>query len=306
MILPRRAGNAGKYLAIAFSALAVTTASVQGQSTGGLSTAGPAKAAIEQWFAGGHDIVCTDATGAHQACDVGRILALKSSYDEAGNGLAFVTYTPAVSNAMALAVGQFRHAGSGWTFVRKVEGIYGEGPKDVTFDGGAANFTMAALMPGDARCCLTGTQRYRIDLASGRVTAGPRVAAGGPPPRPVTSPAGEPQGTAFTHNGSIVLVNERAGEIRYDDPRPGMRGVVRKGTLLFKGTFAMGGTVSGTAYAFKTGCEPAPYPVTGTIKGPDIVLRGMAPRRAPDSCALTGASASGGHAILRFREYGDL
>ncbi|MGU3420826.1 hypothetical protein [Methylobacterium sp. D54C] len=306
MIPRRQPGNAWGYPGIALFALGITTMSAHGQVAGGLATAGPAKAAIEQWFAGGRDIVCTDVNGVDQACDAGRILALRAFYDDAGTGLAFVAYTPAVGNAVSLAVGQFRRAGPDWTFVRKVEGIYGEGPTGVTFDKGTASFSMAAFMPGDARCCLTGTQRYWIDLASGRVTAGARVAAGGPPPNPAAPVVGESKGTAYTHNGSLVLVDERAGEIRYDDPRPGMRGVVGQGTLLFKGTFAAGGPVSGTAYAFKAGCEPAPYAVTGTRKGSDIVLRGMAPRRAPDDCAVTGMSASGGHAVLRFREYGDL
>ena len=306
MIPRRQPWNAWGYPGIALLALGITTVSAHGQAASGLATAGPAKAAIEQWFAGGRDLVCSDVNGVDQACDAGRILTLRTFYDDAGTGLAFVTYTPAVGNAVSLAVGQFRHSGLGWTFVRKVEGVYGEGPTGVTFDKGAASFSMAALMPGDARCCLTGTQRYRIDLASGRVTAGARVAAAGPPPTPAAPSLGEPKGTAYTHNGSIVLVDERAGEIRYDDPRPGMRGAVRKGTLLFKGTFAAGGPVSGTAYAFKAGCEPAPYAVTGTMKGSDIILRGMAPRRDPDSCAVTGVSASSGHAVLRFREYGDL
>lgn len=305
MIPRRQPGNAWGYPGIALLALSIMTVSAQCQAANGLATAGPAKAAIEQWFAGGRDIVCTDANGADQACDAGRILALRALYDDTGNALAFVTYTAAVGNAVALAVGQFRHAGPGWTLVRKVEGVYGGGPKDLTFEKGSASFSMAALMPGDARCCLTGTQRYRIDLASGRVTAGARGAAGGPPPAPATPSVGEPKGTAYTHNGSTVLVDERAGEIRYDDPRPSMRSVVRQGTLLFKGTFAAGGSVSGTAYAFKALCEPAPYWVTGTSKGRNIVLRGMAPRRDPNGCAVTERSENGAHAVLRFREFGD-
>ncbi len=85
-----------------------------------------------------------------------------------------------------------------------------------------------------------------------------------------------------------------------------MRGVVRKGTLLFRGTFAANGAVTGTAYAFKAGCEPAPYTVAGMSRGSTIVLKGRAPRRAPNSCAVTGMSDHGAHTVLTFHEYGDL
>ncbi len=252
---------------------------------------------------------CTDAAGSETTCDLGRVLAMRVKYDAGvGQALAFATYSPAVGNATALAIGHFRRGERGWTLVRTIQGVYGEGPLDQSFEGGRASVTMRALMPGDARCCLTGTQRYSVDLTTGAVTAGPKMpstptpASGGR--RFAPRPEGY-EGATYLHNGSTVLIDERVGTIRYEEPRPGMRGVVRKGSLLFKGVFAETGTVSGTAYAFKAGCDPAPYAVTGTRKGADLVLRGLAPRRDPNGCAVTGSSASG-HAVLRFHEYGDM
>ena len=142
----------------------------------------------------------------------------------------------------------------------------------------------------------------------------PATPAPPPPPAP-SAPAVRPaafDGDTWLHNGSSVLVDMRAGEIRYDEPKPGIRKAVRPGTVLFRGTFARDGRVSGIAYAYKAGCEPAPYAVSGTYplkpsfaSGP-MVLRGPSPKRDPHSCAVIGYSDTSPNARLVFDIYGDV
>lgn len=142
----------------------------------------------------------------------------------------------------------------------------------------------------------------------------PATPAPPPPPAP-SAPAVRPaafDGDTWLHNGSSVLVDMRAGEIRYDEPKPGIRKAVRPGTVLFRGTFARDGRVSGIAYAYKAGCEPAPYAVSGTYplkpsfaSGP-MVLRGPSPKRDPHSCAVIGYSDTSPNARLVFDVYGDV
>jgi hypothetical protein len=270
---------------------------------------GPAKAAVERWFTAGSGPICSDTNGADAPCDLGRALAFRTFYDAGGtDALVFALYSPSVGNAVSRAVAQFRRAGQDWTLVRTVTGVYGEGPDSLSFEGGRATFTMDALMPGDARCCLTGKQRYTLDLATGAVTAGPKTAAKATPASGKRSFAPRPEGfegATYFHNGSEVLIDERAGVIRYDVPKASIRAAVSKGTVLFRGTFAATGAVTGTAYVFKAGCEPAPYAVSGQSKGSTITLKGNAPRRDPNSCAVTGTTASGAHTVLTFQEYGD-
>lgn len=280
------------------------------RSETGITIPGPAREAIARWFAGAGGPTCTDAAGSNGSCDLERLLVMRTHYDAGGtHALAFATYSPAVGNAVALAVAQFRRGERGWAFVSTLFGVYGEGPDGVSFDGVKATFVMKALLPGDARCCLSGKQRYAVDLATGAVTAGPKT------PGPAT-PASEPrrlaprpegyEGATYDHNGNMVLVDERAGTIRYDVPKAAMRAAVNKGTLLFRGAFAASGVVTGTAYAFKAGCDPAPYAVAGRSRGTAIVLKGRAPHRDPNSCAVTGMTDNGAHTVLTFREYGDM
>jgi hypothetical protein len=275
----------------------------------GIVPSGPAKAAVERWFTAGSGPICSDTNGADAPCDLGRALAFRTFYDAGGtDALVFAHYSPSIGNAVSLAVAQFRRAGQDWTLVRTVTGVYGEGPDGLSFESGRATFTMDTLMPGDARCCLTGKQRYTLDLATGAVTAGPKTAAKATPASGKRSFAPRPEGfegATYFHNGSEVLIDERAGVIRYDVPKASIRAAVSKGTVLFRGTFAASGAVTSTAYVFKAGCEPAPYAVSGHSKGSTITLKGNAPRRDANSCAVTGTTARGAHTVLTFQEYGD-
>lgn len=131
------------------------------RSEKGIVPSGPAREAIGRWFTTGFGPICSDASGADGSCDLGRALAFRTFYDAGGtDALVFALYSPAVGNAVSLAVAQFRRAGRVWTLVRPVTGVYGEGPDSLSFEGGRATFAMDAPMPGDARCCLTGKQRY--------------------------------------------------------------------------------------------------------------------------------------------------
>jgi hypothetical protein len=126
--------------------------------------------------------------------------------------------------------------------------------------------------------------------------------------KPADTPNPVRRDTAF-HNNSQMLVSEwkdGAVEITYDSPRPGLP--VAQGTVLFRGV-RDGGRYSGTAYTFKAGCPPAPYPVTGIEdrKRELLVLSGGAPHRDPHSCEVIGQSDQSGHAKLVFdmKSYGD-
>lgn len=146
----------------------------------------------------------------------------------------------------------------------------------------------------------------------------------GPKPRSVVQAAASLQGevidhhamhdgTAFDHNRSVMRVYPHAGVIAYDEPKPAVRDVVRSGTVLFRGLkFTEGGRIEGTAFAFKKGCPPAPYAVTGGYSRDNstITLRGAGPIR--QGCEVVGYSEKSPHAILRFKSmmsadsYGDI
>lgn len=107
-----------------------------------------------------------------------------------------------------------------------------------------------------------------------------------------TDPAPATGGTkVWMHNGSVMRLeaNGDEREFFYDEPRAGIRKQgVRPGTLLFKGT-RDGSTYSGTAYIFKTGCDPEGYEVEGDVSGDDytVTMVGKAPRLDKD-CEING------------------
>lgn len=109
-------------------------------------------------------------------------------------------------------------------------------------------------------------------------------------------------GSAYDHNGSQVTIIPESGLIAYSEPKASLRDVARTGTVIFRGEpFGYGGKIVGTAYAFKRGCLPAAYAVSGGYS-PDnttIVLRGAAPIRK--GCEVTGYSIRSPHADLRFK-----
>ena len=116
-------------------------------------------------------------------------------------------------------------------------------------------------------------------------------------------------GSLWDHNGSAMVLEQSAGRIVYDEPKAAIAGTVQRGTVLFEGRFS-GKRINGTAYVFKRGCEPAPYPVSGVMEGNPrgfgsrMVLTGPAPRRDRSSCAIIGTT--GAHSRLVFEEMGDI
>jgi len=131
-----------------------------------------------------------------------------------------------------------------------------------------------------------------------------QAAASTTPPANATADSGW---STWQHNGSYMLVNEKVGRIIYEEPKALIAGTIKKGDVLFEGTFS-GKTVSGTAFVFKKGCAPAPYAVSGRMEshsgGSRIVLSGPAPKRDKNSCAIVGTTST--HSRLVFEEYGDI
>lgn len=115
--------------------------------------------------------------------------------------------------------------------------------------------------------------------------------------------------TTWSHNGSIMLLSVKSGIIVYEEPKASIAGTVKKGTPLFEGRFE-DKRVSGTAYVFKRGCEPAPYPVVGRLEnnprgfGQRLVLSGPAPKRDRSTCEIIGTGNA--HSRLIFEESGDI
>jgi hypothetical protein len=105
------------------------------------------------------------------------------------------------------------------------------------------------------------------------------------------------------HNGSVMHMVDLGGchiEIYYDRPRAGMqRAGVFGGTVLFEG-WKNGNRMSGTAYVFRKGCEPAGYNVAGFVRGNAFTLRGAAPIRQKGGCQVLRYSSDSGNANLYF------
>lgn len=114
----------------------------------------------------------------------------------------------------------------------------------------------------------------------------------------------------FDHNGSDVRIDPGAGTIVYEKPKTKIAGTVKAGMLLFKASapwdpYDDSATIKGTAYVFKKGCEPAPYEVAGRQEGwHTLVLKGAAPVRAKNGCAVVGYKMNG-NATLKFVSWGD-
>ncbi len=119
--------------------------------------------------------------------------------------------------------------------------------------------------------------------------------------------AAEAGESTWTHNGSTMLMTDNGGSvtITYLDPRASIRNQgVRRGTLLFSGVMQKGEHLYGTAYVFRSGCQPAGYDVSGDFT-PDIgqerfELVGASPQRERDGCEVVGYSGSSKSGALEF------
>ncbi len=99
---------------------------------------------------------------------------------------------------------------------------------------------------------------------------------------------------AGNHNGSSVDIF--TNRIAYAEPKASLRDVVRPGTTLVEGRWT-GDVFRGYAFAFKTGCAPARYAVTGLRReNGDMIFTGPGPVR--QGCAVVGYDAHSPHSRL--------
>lgn len=140
-------------------------------------------------------------------------------------------------------------------------------------------------------------------------TTAPAVSPDPGHPVPGLADTTGPGWSTWSHNNSTMLINERTGQIVYEQPKASLSGTVERGTVLFQGHFE-GKNVAGFAYVFKKGCMPAPYAVSGRVEsnprgfGSRIVLSGAGPRRNKNSCMVLGTGVA--HSKLVFEEAGDI
>jgi hypothetical protein len=102
------------------------------------------------------------------------------------------------------------------------------------------------------------------------------------------------------HNGSAMKVDTDKGFIAYLEPK---HKSIEPRTMLFRGSIVRDGPVSGMAFTFKKGCEPAPYYVEGywDENSGEIVLRGSSPVRSKTGCEVTGYTSKSPNATLKFK-----
>ena len=149
------------------------------------------------------------------------------------------------------------------------------------------------------------TCRHVFQLSGKRVVASawPDGQARPEPTKATASPAVTDPVPIMTadHNGSLMEI--RDDRILYAEPKASLRGVVKPGTVLVEGQWT-GERFSGIAYAFKKGCLPAPYAVSGAkVERPgqlDMVLRGAGPIRK--GCEVVGHSERSPHSRLVFEK----
>lgn len=86
----------------------------------------------------------------------------------------------------------------------------------------------------------------------------------------------------YNHNGSMmeIFFCDTGVNIAYDRPRTALHKIgVKAGTILFVGSAAQNGLISGEAKSYTRGCKPLAFPVSGRLKDDRLVLAGHAPVR---------------------------
>ncbi|MEL7090124.1 MAG: hypothetical protein AAFN94_00180 [Pseudomonadota bacterium] len=81
-------------------------------------------------------------------------------------GIAY-EHIPGSAGSAGIALGHYVRTGNIWQFVRPIEGVFGQQPRDAQFGPGWAEITTLMQGPNDARCCPTMPTRWRIDLTRG-------------------------------------------------------------------------------------------------------------------------------------------
>jgi hypothetical protein len=110
----------------------------------------------------------------------------------------------------------------------------------------------------------------------------------------------QPSPEAWMHNRSSVRVDPKTGKITYESPKPEMRNVVKRGTVLYEGDLRPGSLMLGKAYAFKPGCPPVSYPVRGVYSKHNELLTFTGPGPMRKGCEVTGYSYDSPHSKLVF------
>ncbi len=106
-------------------------------------------------------------------------------------------------------------------------------------------------------------------------------------------------GEYMGHNRSTVFHHEKHHVIVYAEPKPSIAATIKPDTVLFRGWHVPNEWLSGVAYTFKKGCDPAPYLVSGHYQGGlKLTLTGKAPVR--EGCKVIGYSDKSPNASLVF------
>jgi hypothetical protein len=106
-------------------------------------------------------------------------------------------------------------------------------------------------------------------------------------------------GEFMGHNGSLIFHHQKQHIIVYSQPKASIAGSIKPETVLFRGWSVPNEWISGVAYTFKKGCDPAPYLVSGYDNGSlRLTLQGKAPVR--DGCNVVGYSDKSPNAKLVF------
>ncbi|MGG7517629.1 hypothetical protein ACQ3G6_07080 [Allorhizobium undicola] len=109
----------------------------------------------------------------------------------------------------------------------------------------------------------------------------------------------ERYGEIMGHNGSLMFFHQKQHIIVYSEPKPSIAGSIKPETVLFRGWSVANEWISGIAYTFKQGCDPAPYFVSGNDNGSlQLRLSGKAPVR--EGCKVVGYTDKSPNATLVF------
>lgn len=145
-------------------------------------------------------------------------------------------------------------------------------------EGQAYEFDMVCELAADglpaSEVCIKNVVTSSTGAAAGN-------SGGGNEPAPGT-PAPGTQG--WMHNGSEMklIANGNKRRFVYEIPRSGLSSVgIKRGETVFEGT-RDGNSYSGTAYIFKSGCDPQGYPVSGSVASDErsITMTGQRPKVA--------------------------
>jgi hypothetical protein len=277
-------------------------------------TSSPALAETYPSVAAATDAYTTEL--AKSCAEVGSTLDMRPGFvrevDLNGDGIPDAILSTRYADC-ATAPAPFAFSGSSGEAARWVVSVPGGGFETLEFvyqkveierSRGAPRITLS--LPGSV-CGLGALDRCRhvFQLSGSRVVASawPDGQARPEPTKATGSPAASDPVPVMTadHNGSVMEI--RDDRILYAEPKASLRGVVKPGTVLVEGKWT-GDRFAGTAYAFKKGCPPASYAVSGAkVERPgqlDLVLRGAGPIRK--GCEVVGYSDRSPHARLVFEK----